>query len=413
MANQTFVIAGAGLAGAKSVEALREKGFDGQLILLGTEQHRPYERPALSKGYLIGSSEREKVFVHGPSWYADHDVDLRLGRTVSRIDRSAQRIELTGGESIDYGKLLLTTGASPRTLPVPGAGADNVHHLRTLEDSEALRERIAEVDRLVVIGAGWIGLEVTAAARQADVQVTVVETAELPLLAVLGPEAATVFADLHRDHGVDFRFGTSVAEITTDGGRATGVRLADADGTVIEADAVLVAIGASPNTALAEAAGLEVDNGIVVDASLRTSDPAVFAAGDVASAWHPLLKKQIRVEHWANALNQPATAAASMLGGNDEYSNLPYFFSDQYDLGMEYVGHVEPGGYDQVVMRGDVGKREFIAFWLSGGRVLAGMNVNVWDVTDPIKSLIRSEQVVDPSRLADPAVDLSDLTKGE
>jgi 3-phenylpropionate/trans-cinnamate dioxygenase ferredoxin reductase component len=408
--SETFVIVGASLAGAKSAEALRTQGFEGELILVGAERHRPYERPPLSKGYLAATTERDKVFVHAQDWYAEHHVDLRLGETVTRLDRAARRVELAGGESIDYSKLLLATGASPRTLPVPGAEATGVYYLRTIDDSEALRDLFGRASWLVVIGAGWIGLEVGAAARQAGVQVTVVESAELPLSRVLGAEAAQVFADLHREHGVDFRFNASLAEIVTEDGRASGVRLAD--GTLIPADAVLVAVGAAPNTALAQEAGLAVDNGVVVDASLRTSDPDVFAVGDVANAWHPLFERHLRVEHWANALNQPRTVAASMLGGDGGYGELPYFFTDQYDLGMEYVGFVEPGGYDRVIFRGDLGKREFIAFWLAGGRVVAGMNVNVWDVTDQIKALIRSGLVVDPARLADPGVSLSDLAAG-
>jgi 3-phenylpropionate/trans-cinnamate dioxygenase ferredoxin reductase subunit len=282
---------------------------------------------------------------------------------------------------------------------VPGADAAGVHYLRRIGDSEAIRSTFG--GRLVVIGAGWIGLEVAAAARQAGSEVTVVEVAELPLLAVLGPEIATVFADLHRGQGVDLRLATQLTEVVTDGGRATGVRLAD--GTVIDADAVVIGVGIRPNSELAEAAGLTVDNGVVVDASLRSSDNDVFAAGDVANALHPLLGRHIRVEHWANALNQPATAAATMLGGTEPYDELPYFYTDQYDLGMEYIGYVEPRGYDRVVVRGDAAAREFVAFWLDAqNRVLAGMNVNVWDVVDPIKAIIRAGRPVDPDRLADP-----------
>jgi 3-phenylpropionate/trans-cinnamate dioxygenase ferredoxin reductase subunit len=290
---------------------------------------------------------------------------------------------------------------------VPGADADGVHYLRTIGDSEKIRALLADGVRLAVIGAGWIGLEVSAVAREAGAQVTVVEMAELPLLRVLGPEVAQVFADLHRSHDVDLRLKTQLSAISTENGRATGLTLAD--GSQITADAVLAGVGAAPNTELASAAGLEVDDGILVDAGLRTSDPDIFAAGDVANAVHPLLGKRIRVEHWANALKQPKTAATSMLGGEASYSDLPYFYTDQYDLGMEYVGFVEPGGYDEVVFRGDVAEREFIAFWLSGGRVLAGMNVNVWDVTDPIKALISSRAVIDRQRLADPAVPLTEL----
>jgi 3-phenylpropionate/trans-cinnamate dioxygenase ferredoxin reductase component len=402
-----LVIVGAALAGAKTAQALREQEFLGPITLLGAERHLPYARPELSKGYLAGSTEREKVFVHDLDWYAAHDIELRLGVRATAIDRVAHRVTLDDGSGVDYDKLMLTTGASPRQPALPGADAAGVHYLRTIDDSDALRAVIASVKSLVVIGAGWIGLEVTAAARTAGVEVTVVESAALPLLRVLGPELAEVFAELHREHGVDFRFEASVEAITTVDGRATGIQLAD--GTLIAGDAVLVAIGAAPNVELAAAAGLEVDNGIVVDAGLRTSDPDIFAAGDVANALNPLYGKHIRVEHWANALNQPATGAASMLGEDASYTEVPYFYTDQYDLGMEYLGYVEPGGYDQVAFRGDVGAREFIAFWLAGGKVIAGMNVNVWDVTDPIKAIIRSGLTVEVEPLTNLEVSLESL----
>jgi 3-phenylpropionate/trans-cinnamate dioxygenase ferredoxin reductase subunit len=393
VADQRFVIVGAGLAGAKAAEALRDQGFTGQITVIGDELHRPYERPPLSKGHLTGQADRDSMAVHPAAWYTDHQVELALGIGVSRLDREAHRVDLADGSSHRYDKLLLATGASPRKPPVPGADAMGVHYLRRIEDSESIKDALTKASRLTIVGAGWIGLEVAAAARQAGVDVTVVESAELPLLRVLGREVATVFAALHREHGVDFRFGASVEGIT-----AKGVTLAD--GTVIAADAVVVGVGACPNSQLAQRAGLHVDNGIMVNAALRTCDPDIVAAGDVANAFHPLLGKHIRVEHWANALSQPVTAAATMLGREASYEELPYFFTDQYDLGMEYVGHVDPGGYDEVVFRGDPGRREFIAFWLQENRVLAGMNVNVWDVVDPIKALIG--KTVDPKALRDP-----------
>ncbi|MFI9574618.1 NAD(P)/FAD-dependent oxidoreductase [Microbispora rosea] len=402
MTPQRFVIVGAGLAGAKAAEALREQGFDGRITLIGAEPHRPYERPPLSKGYLMGTTDRSAVFVHPEGWYADHDVELRLGTAASGLDRGAHRVELTDGGAIEYDKLLLATGARPRTPPIPGADAPHVRYLRRIEDCESLKDVLGSVSRLAVIGAGWIGLEVTAAARQAGVAVTVLEAAPLPLLRVLGPEVARVFAGLHRDHGVDLRLGVAVSEITP-----SGVRLGDGD--EIAADAVLVGVGAEPEVGLAVRAGLAVDNGVVVDAALRTDDPDIVAAGDVANAHHPLLGTRVRVEHWANALKQPKVAAATMLGREAAYEELPYFYTDQYDLGMEYVGHAEPGGYDQVVFRGDVAAREFIAFWLSGDRVLAGMNVNVWDVVEPIKTLIRTGTPVTPQALADPGRPLEKL----
>ncbi|GLW70484.1 pyridine nucleotide-disulfide oxidoreductase [Kitasatospora phosalacinea] len=397
-----IVIVGAGLAGAKAAEALRAEGYRGPVTLVGDEAERPYERPPLSKGYLLGKEEKEKVYVHPADWYAQHEVTLRLGTAATAVDPAGHTVTLEGGERLPFSKLLLATGSAPRTLPVPGGDGDFVRTLRRLGDSEQLRAAFRPGARVVIVGAGWIGLEAAAAARTAGAEVTVLEAAELPLLRVLGPEVARVFADLHRAHGVDLRLGVEVEEL-----RADGVRLGD--GSTVPADVLLVGVGIAPNTALAEHAGLTVDNGVRTDQHLATSHPDVFAAGDVANAFHPLFGKPIRVEHWANALNQPAVAAASMLGKAAVYDRVPYFFTDQYDLGMEYTGYAEPGGYDRVVFRGDVAGREFLAFWLSGGKVLAGMNVNVWDVTDPIRELVRSGRAVDPERLADPAVPLDEL----
>jgi len=402
------VIVGASLGGAKAAEAMRAAGFDGPITLIGAENETPYERPPLSKGYLQGKAERETIYVHSRPWYNESEIDLRLGVTVTAIDRAAHEIQLADGSRVGYAKLLLTTGSSPRRLPIPGADADGVLYLRSVEDSDKLKETIAAADRIAVIGAGWIGLETAAAAREAGVEVTVLEAAELPLLRVLGRQVAQVFYDLHSDHGVDLRMSVQVAEITQENGRVSGVRLAD--GSYIPADAVIVGVGITPNTQLAEQAGLEIENGIKVDASLRTSDPDIYAAGDVANAYHPLLGKHIRVEHWANALNQPQTAAKAMIGQEAIYDRVPYFFTDQYDLGMEYSGYVEPGAYDEVVFRGDVPGREFVAFWLGdGGRVLAGMNVNVWDVNDAIQAHVRSQEAVDPAALRDPDKPLDSL----
>jgi 3-phenylpropionate/trans-cinnamate dioxygenase ferredoxin reductase subunit len=392
-----FVIVGAGLAAAKAAEALRDLGFDGKIALIGEERHLPYERPPLSKDYLAGKAGRDSVFVHDQDWYQRQQIDLRLGSPATAIDRAARQVRLADGSAVSYDKLLIVTGASPRRLP----GATAVHYLRTIDDSDRLKELLATGDHLAVIGGGWIGLEVAAAARQAGLRVTVLEALELPLLRVLGPEIARVFADLHRSNGVSLRLGVRIEEVAS-----TGVRLTD--GTVITADAVLAGVGAAPRTELASDAGLEVGDGIVTTAALRTSDPAIFAAGDVASAYHPLLGEHVRVEHWANALKQPAVAAAAMLGREASYEDLPYFYTDQYDLGMEYVGHVS-GGYDQVVVRGDLEARQFIAFWLKDGLVKAGMNVNIWDVTDSVKKLIRSGQPVSARALADPATALDEL----
>ena len=402
----TFVIVGASLAGARAAEALRTEGFEGQIVLIGHEPHYPYERPPLSKGYLLGTEDRDSFVVHEQSWYADHGVDLRLGTGVTAIDRNLRQLTLSTGETLGYDKLLLTTGATPRLLPVPGAIANGVMYLRSVDDSDRLRQTLSSASSVVVVGAGWIGLEVAAAARTAGVATTVVSLDEQPLLPVLGPEVAPVFADLHREHGVDLRLGVEVERVNVSADAVTGVRLAD--GTELDADAVIVGVGVNPAAELAENAGLDVDEGVLTDAALRTSDPDIYAAGDVARAYHPLVGHRIRVEHWANARHQPVAAARAMLGQDVAYDRLPYFFSDQYDLGMEYTGYVTPDRYDRVIFRGDVAKREFIAFWLSRGLVQAGMNVNIWDVADEIRDLIRDGLPVDPDRLADPNVPIPD-----
>jgi 3-phenylpropionate/trans-cinnamate dioxygenase ferredoxin reductase subunit len=395
----TFVIVGGGLAGAKAAEALRKQGYDGEIVLVGDETLLPYERPPLSKSYLAGDTPWDDALVHPEDWYATNRVALRRGTRASGLDPKRHVIELDGAEQ-PYDKLLLATGSTPRRLPV--RGADDALYLRRRGDSDAIRATFG-TGRLVIIGGGWIGLEVAAAARQAGTEVTLLEVAQLPLLGVLGPELAQVFADMHREHDVDLRTHVQVAEIHPDG-------VALSDGTRVDGAAVLVAVGARPNTDLAETAGLAVDNGVLVDASLRTSDPDIYAAGDLANAEHPFLGRRVRVEHWANALNQPTVAAAAMRGKDARYDELPYFYTDQYDLGMEYVGVASPGSYRQVVIRGDRAGREFIAFWLDdAARVLAGMNVNVWDVIDPIKALIRSRRPVDPDRLADQGIPLESV----
>jgi 3-phenylpropionate/trans-cinnamate dioxygenase ferredoxin reductase subunit len=406
-AEPAFVIAGASLAGAKAAQTLREEGFAGPIVLLGTEQHRPYERPPLSKGYLIGKDERDSIFVHEPGWYAGQDVELRLGTTVTALDRESRRLELADGGSVAFGKLLITTGASPRRLRVPGGDLDNVLYLRTVDDCERLRAAFQAGRQVVIAGAGWIGLETAAAAREHGSDVTVVEPEPTALYRQVGAELGEVFASLHRSHGVSFRFGEGVSELRGSGGRVTAV--VTSTGTELPAEIVVVGIGAVPNTALAEQAGLAVDNGIVVDEALRTADSDIFAAGDVANSFNPLLGRRIRVEHWGNALAGGPAAARSMLGQHVSYDWIPYFFSDQYDLGMETAGVPEPGGYDDVVYRGDRESLEFVAFWLKDGAVVAGMNVNVWDVNDDIQALIRSGTQIDVARLTDPDVPLTDL----
>jgi 3-phenylpropionate/trans-cinnamate dioxygenase ferredoxin reductase subunit len=408
---ETFVIVGAGLAGARAAGTLREEGFAGRIVLVGDEEEPPYNRPPLSKGYLAGSDERSSIFEHELGWYAEHDIELMLGHRVTMLDTAGHSVTLDGYQQLPYTKLLLATGSKVIPLDVPGAGQSGVRYLRTVEDSDALLAGLRRGGRLVVVGAGWIGLEVAAAARGHGAQVTVVEVDTLPLRRVLGDEVAKIFRDLHTEHGVEFRFNAGVERVGGSGGTATGVALTD--GTLLPADLVAVGIGVRPATDLATAGGLAVDDGVVTDEHLRTSHPDVYACGDVASSHRPWLGRRVRVEHWSNAYDGGPAAARAMLGADgDGYDQAPFFFSDQYDLGLEYVGHVPRGGHDRVVFRGDVGKREFLAFWLKENRVLAGMNVNVWDVSEDIQRLARAGhagRAVDPARLTDPSVPLTDL----
>ena len=404
-AAQTFVIAGASLAGAKAAETLREEGFDGRVVLIGAEQERPYERPPLSKDYLRGESGRDQVYVHEEGFYDEHDIELRLGRTAEALDPAARRLTLDGGETLDYDALLLATGAEPRRLGIPGADLEGVLTLRTVADSDALRARLDRGGSVVVIGAGWIGAEVAASARQRGLDVALVDQVSVPLERVLGAELGAVYRDVHADQGVELLLGNGVEAF--EGGSAVE-RVRTSDGRVLECDFVVVGVGVQPRTQLAADAGLAVDNGILVDDRLRAGVPGVFAAGDVANAHHPHYGERVRVEHWANALNQGPAAARSMLGKEEPYDKIPYFFSDQYDVGMEYAGLAT--SFDRIVYRGEPASREFIAFWLAGDRLVAGMNVNVWDVSDEIQRLIRDRVAVDDRALADDGVALSDLT---
>jgi 3-phenylpropionate/trans-cinnamate dioxygenase ferredoxin reductase subunit len=384
IATQTFAIVGAGLAAGRAVQELRESGFEGHIVLYGAEAHPPYERPPLSKGYLIGTDDFESALVQPLEWYRAHDIDLRLNATVTSIDPASRTVTTDDGRE-HYDKLLLATGARPRRLATSHESDAPVTYLRTIEDAARIKSLLRLGGRLVIVGGGWIGLEVAAAARVAGAHVTILETLDLPLAHVLGPEVAGIFASMHRAHGVDLRCGTRVSSIESDAGAAI---VGLADGPQLVADHVVIAIGVLPQTALAMAAGLQTDNGIVVDAQLRTSEKDIYAAGDVANAYHPTLGRHLRVEHWDNAIGQGVVAAQNMLGGSVRYDRLPYFFSDQYDLGMEYFGNVGPDGYDQVVIRGTPDEGTFTALWLRGTGVLAGMHANDWDAMDSIRKMV-------------------------
>jgi 3-phenylpropionate/trans-cinnamate dioxygenase ferredoxin reductase subunit len=402
--DQTHIIVGASLAGAKAAETLRAEGFDGRVVLVGAEDERPYERPPLSKDYLRGEVGREKVYVHDESFYAEHDIELRLGTAAVGLDTSRREVALGDGEVLRYDRLLLATGSEPRRLAIPGTELDGVLYLRSVHDSDLLHERMDRGGAVVVVGAGWIGSEVAASARQRGLEVTVVEPAAVPLERVMGAEVGAIYRDIHTDQGVEMLMGTGVEAF--EGDKAVE-RVRTSDGRVIECDFVVVGVGVLPRIRLAAQAGLDVDNGILVDEHLETSVRGVFAAGDVANARHPFYGEPIRVEHWANALHQGPAAARNMVGRADPFERLPYFFSDQYDVGMEYSGFARE--WDRVVFRGDPASRKFIAFWVSDERVVAGMNVNVWDVNDPVRRLISGRVRVDDRRLADPDVPIDEL----
>jgi 3-phenylpropionate/trans-cinnamate dioxygenase ferredoxin reductase subunit len=397
------VVVGAGLAGARTAESLRAEGWDGPIVLLGAEPHRPYERPPLTKGYLSGGEDREKLFVHPEGWYADNGVDLRMSARAVRLDRAEREVVLEAAGRVRYGDVVLATGGAPRRQQLPGADLDGVLTLRTLDDSDRLRAAMQPGARVVVVGGGWIGLEAAASARSAGCDVTVLERERSPLLAVLGERVAGVLAELHRSRGVRLRCTVDVAGFAGADGTVTAVELRG--GERVPADVVLVGVGTVAADDLARGAGLRTDNGVVVDEHLRTHDPRVLAVGDVASAYHPVLGHHLCVEHWANALHQPETAAKVITGSDAVHDAMPYFFSDQYDSALEYVGHHRFG--DDLLVRSGAGGMALVACWLRDGQVMAGMHLNDFDAMPALKRLVGSR--VDVDRLADPAVPLAQV----
>ncbi|HET7067216.1 MAG TPA: FAD-dependent oxidoreductase [Nocardioides sp.] len=386
-----IVLVGGGLASGTAVRELRDQGYTGDLIVIAGEAHPPYERPPLSKGYLLGNEPAEKALVNVESWYAEHDVDLRTGVSVESVDPEARTLR-AGGEEITWSGLLLATGAIPRHLALADDSGAPVHYLRTLEDSTELKAQLTEGARIGIIGGGWIGLEVASAARQAGAEVTVLEAQDQPLRGVVGPEIGALFAQLHREKGVDVRTGVRIEAIER-GADGVTISLAGADPLVV--DRVVVGVGVAPMADLASDAGIGVDNGILVDSGLHTSAPGIFAAGDVANVDHPVLGHRVRVEHWDTAIKHGTVAATNLLGGNAVADHLPYFFTDQYALGLEYVGHPGPDGFDRVVVTGDsegpVEGRTFRVWWLRGDRVVAGMHVNDWDSIGRVRELVGTE----------------------
>lgn len=389
-----IVIIGASLAGGAAALALREQGYDGELTVIGEEPHRPYERPPLSKAILLGDAEE-------PDWVGEADfwkssATLLTGTVATAIDRE-RGIVSAGGEQHPYDKLIIATGSAPRRLDLAGADLDGIFTLRTLDDSLTLRSRFSDGADVVIVGAGWIGCEVAAAARKHGASVTMLDPLSAPLVRVLGNRVGSAFAALHRENGVDLRLGVGVTGFGGDGS-VSAVRLAG--GATVPASTVVVGVGAIPNIALADAAGLELTaGGIAVDATLRTSDPDVYAVGDVAAQDHPHYAERVRVEHWANAKEQGSHVAANVLGADRPYELRPFFFSDQYDLGCEYRGLADPSG-DRLVIRGDLDAREFIAFWLRDDYVAAALNVNLWDDGDALTDLVESRRPVTVDDLA-------------
>ena len=382
---QRIVIVGTGLAGASAASALRDRGYGGRITMFGTENRRPYELPALSKDILLDKTN-EPAWVHEASFYADNEIDLELGVSVLEVRPGDHTVVDSNGAVRSYDRLLLATGSRPRVLP----GAQG-HVLRTLTDSLTLKSELREGRHVVIVGAGWIGCEVASAARTHGCRVTVVDPLAEPLVRVLGTEMGVMFRGLHEEHGVEFKLNTGVA-----GFSPSGVRLDD--GTELIPDVTVLAVGATPRLELAEAAGLDLaDGGVAVDAALRTSAPDVFAAGDIAAHNHPRYAHRVRVEHWANAKDQGTHVAGSLIGLDEPYQKSPYFFTDQYDLGMEYRGLADPS--DELVVRGDVASRQFIAFWLRDGRLRAAMNVNVWDDGTALSALVDAQATVTPTQL--------------
>ncbi|QIV88653.1 NAD(P)/FAD-dependent oxidoreductase [Glutamicibacter mishrai] len=403
MAGESIVVLGAGLAGATTVAELRERGFTGTITLIGEEPGLPYERPPLSKGYLQGGEEPAGFTVHDAKWYQEHEVMLRLGVAAISIESARRQVLLADGSAVDYGQLVLATGSRANLgggNPLAGYDLPGVHTLRKLSDAKALKAEITDGARLSIVGSGWIGMEVAASARQSGARVTVYSSSEVPLAAVFGQRFGRHLLELHQRHGVDVRTA-----------KVQGIEQVDGHLQVLSqggsspADVVLLAMGAVPNVQLAETAGLEVDEGVLVDATLRTSDPHILAIGDIAQAMNTRLGQRVRVEHWDNAIRQGKLAAATLLGDSESYDWWPYFFTDQFDLGMEYVGHNDPG--DETVIRGDMDSGEFLIFWRNSQVVTAAANVNIWDVNDELRAVLGRE--VSAERLADPKIELADL----
>lgn len=411
-----YVIVGGGLAAARAVEGIRESDSTGRIVVVAEEDRLPYERPPLSKAVLIGTEPEDVAYPHPREWYDEQGVELRLGVAATGLDVDAKTVTLADGGTLAWDKLLLATGSTVRRLDVPGADLMDVLYLRSMTDSAAIKARLVAGSEVVIVGGGWIGLEVAAAARTHGCEVTLVEPQDAPLSGVVGPEVGAWFAGLHRAHGVDVRLGTGVESFTGENGQVTGV--VTTDGATLAADTVVVGIGITPNTGLAESAGIGIEQGVTTDRSLRTDAVDVWAAGDVASWDSALLGTHVRVDHWANANDAGLAAGRSMAGVDVTYDPVPFFFSDQYDVGLEYTGYVPRGTDAEVVFRGDREGNEFMVFWVVPAeaetdgervRVLAAMHVNQWDSLGPVEPLIRNRTGVTREQLSDPSQALDAL----
>ena len=406
-ADRTHVIVGAGHAGGRAAQAMRQYGFEGEILLSGEEPHVPYERPPLSKELIVTDAGLEKVRLHDAAWYAENRIELIAAKAATAIDAAAKTVGLADGQTIGFDRLMLTTGARVRRLPVPGADLDGVFYLRTIEDSEAIRAQIAAGTEVAVIGGGFIGLEIAGSAVKRGAKVAVLEAADRLMGRSVAPEVSEWFARMHRDRGVDLRLGVSIAAIEGNG-TVSGVRLGD--GSVVPAEVVVIGIGILPNVEIAEAAGLAVDNGIVVDDRGRTSHPDIWAAGDVANQPNAFAGRRLRLESYQNAQDQAAAVARNLCGADEAYEDSLWVWSDQHDVNLQMTG--APESWDGLLWRGDPDEGRFTVFYLAGGRIVAVNTVNNGREMRPARMLMESGRTVDPAALADTSVKLLKLARG-
>lgn len=390
------VIVGAGQAGSELAFTLRKLGYEAPIVLLGEERHVPYRRPPLSKGFLVGAPAPETLHFRPAAFYATQRIDCRTGARAVSIDRDTRVVRLESGECFPYDALVLATGCRPRTLPIPGADAANVRTLSTIEDAEALRALLVPKARVVIVGGGYIGLETAAAARTIGAEATIVETQSRLLARVTSPEMSAFYADAHRRRQVEIL--TDARVVALEGGDAVDTVVLD-DGRRLPADVVVIAVGSRPETTLAEAAGLAVDDGVLVDASGRSSDPAIFAIGDCARLEHHPLQRRLRLECVSGAMDQARAAAASICGAPPPAATVPWFWSDQYDLKLQTVGLVQ--GYDRVIFRGEPLGERFVALYLAGDCLVAVDAVNSPKEFVALRKLVAERARMDPSALAD------------